>query len=73
MNPWNLTPAEVRTMRQMIKHGGAREVALAEAMSPDTIHEHLANIRHKFRSQKWPKRPTTFQCGILFDRWERGE
>ena len=59
-------------MRQMIKHGSARGIALAEAMSPDTVHEHLGNIRKKM-SPKTGRRKTTLQCGVAFDRWERGQ
>jgi hypothetical protein len=71
MNPWKLTPAEVRTMEDLIEQGSPSQAAAFRGLSLETINEHQANIRYKMRPRGGPT-PTALQRAVMFDRWARG-
>lgn len=65
MNPWNLSPAEVTTIRAFIAGGRAKTVARDLGISPKTVEKHTEATRRKMKTQ------TLLSAALKFDRWER--
>lgn len=65
MNPWNLSPAEVATIRAFIGGGRAKTVARDMGISPKTVEKHTESTRRKMKTQ------TLLAAALKFDRWAR--
>lgn len=69
MNPWNLTPAQVRVMRAMIAHGSNKHAARQLDLSVKTVDSHINAARRRMAKTLPSKGRLTYF--LEFDRWDR--